>query len=118
MLKGVEQTLFQVLRYTYASISYRKLQHTVLFGLLFQHGPNHDFPPVGELDGVAEQVQQDLSDSGFVSDQLFRYILEDQEIHLDTFLVSIWRKKNDRILETVADVEKCVLRFQLSLFKF
>ena len=68
---------------------------------------------LGELDRVAEQVDQDLAQPGHVADDHFGCLRGDQVGQLQPLLGSPGGQQVERALDALAQVKRLMLEFQL-----
>ena len=65
----------------------------------------HDFTLFGELDGVANEIEDDLAQTGRISDQCVGDIGPDVAGELKSLLLSPQRQQLQSILESVSQIE-------------
>ncbi len=88
-------------------------QGDVVGRLRLEPGADDDLAGLGELDGVAHQVEHDLAQAHRVADQRLGDVAVDLAGELEPLLVRAQGQRLQRVLDAVADVE--VDRLELDL---
>ena len=84
------------------------------FGLIGLAGDReHHLALLGELDRIAQQVDQDLAQAGHVADDGFGGVRIDQVGQVQPFLGGAGRQQVQRALDALAQVKGLVLQLQL-----
>ena len=88
-----------------AGVGHLEMEEGSGAGRLPAPDPHDDFTRVGELDRVAEQVDEDLPEPAWIADRVVRNIRPDVEDQLDAFVCSRLREQLDRLLCHVLGAE-------------
>ena len=70
--------------------------------------------PFGELDGVADQIDEDLPQASGIADERVGHVRHDAARQLEAFLVRARRQQADGVLDDVAESERDALERQLA----
>src|SRR6516165_5444319 len=73
----------------------------------------HHLAFVGELDGITNQVDDDLSETNRVTKDAIRQIDLNVAPQLQFFLVSAWGKQAHCVFESVTEIEVSLVEFEL-----
>ena len=88
------------------------------FVLLFQHGADTDRAFLGELDGVADQVGQDLFQPQCITAQADGRIPINDADQFQVLLMGGWGEHGQRILNQIAEVERLIVENQFASLNF
>src|SRR5438270_1023446 len=75
---------------------------------------NRDFPALGELDSVADEVQQDLAESASIAEQPARHVAVNQAGDLEALRLGLSREQANDVLGDRAHVEIAHLELQFA----
>ena len=87
LLEGLKNRLQLICRQSDSGVLHCKAKLDLLFFLTYQFDTKNDLAALGELDGVAQQVQQNLSNPMHIADQPFGNPRIDVEGQLQSFVV-------------------------------
>src|SRR6185369_15762496 len=73
-------------------------------------------PFIRELDGVADKVDDDLSETNWVSKDAIRQVSLNVTSQLQFFVVGTWGQQAHCVFEGVAEIEVSLVEFELSRF--
>ena len=112
--KGTEQGLLLFRSEATARIGDRHLDHCFRTTVLFQHGAYDYGPLFGELDGVVDQVGQDLTNALGITQQVQGHIGINDGRLLQASLLRHGRQHGLHIFNQVVQVERAVLKGQFA----
>ena len=75
---------------------------------------DEDLAALGELDGVADEVDQDLAEAAGVADQGVGHVVGDVEGQLQALLVGPQAERPHRVAQAVAEVERAGVELELA----
>src|SRR4030095_16829451 len=91
---------------TDSGISNGEMQAKMFVGNGIDGYVDHDFAALGELQGCAEKVQNDLAQADRVAEKIFRNIAFQVTGELEAFLCGADAQRLDRVLQYVAKLER------------
>ena len=89
-----------------------------VFVLVFEHGAHGNGAFTGELDGVVDQVGEDLLEPQRVADQRQRGVAIHQADQFQALVVGRRGEDGQGVLQQVAQIERNVVQHQLAGFDF
>ena len=116
LAEGVENHPLFVGRDADAGVGHGHVHNGFAGGLRMARDAYDDFAFIGELDGVADQIQQNLTESPDVGDEDVRHVWRHFAQQLEVLLVSTDRQARQRIVERVAQLELCGIQVETSCF--
>ena len=93
---------------------YRKVEQQAIAATLGEADLEADIPLLGELDGIAHVVDQDLAESEFVTDQLIGNIRRYVDDELQSLLVGLFGGQIDQVIEQIIEGEGLRIERQLA----
>ncbi len=99
-----------------AGIGHRKMQERALAAAHVLVDFDQDVPAVGELDRVAHQVAEHLSQANRIADDAFGHVRVDVSHQLEPFLVRLDGQRLEQIGDDIADREGHGLELELARF--
>ena len=114
LLEAAEQSRLLLLAESYAGIMHRKVEQQAIAATLGEADLEADIPLLGELDGIAHVVDQDLAESQFVTDQLIGNIRRYVDDELQSLLVGLFGGQIDQVIEQIIEGEGLRIERQLA----
>ena len=99
-----------------AGVAHGAAQHDGVLVALGRGDLDTDLARVGELDGVAHQIEQDLTESARIADQRRRHVRRDAARQLQPLLVGPRREQLDAVFDGVAHGERHALERETAGF--
>lgn len=93
---------------------YRKVEQQAIAATLGEADFEANIPLLGELDGIAHVVDQDLAESQFVTDQLIGNIRRYVDDELQSLLVGLFGGQIDQVIEQIIEGEGLRIERQLA----
>src|SRR5439155_7131412 len=97
-----------------AAVADEIVQQRRVIVLRHQLDLDEDLPPFGELDGVADQIDQDLPQTERIAEDDARHVGQHVAHELESLLLGAQRKRLQQIGGVIADRERNRLELQLS----
>src|SRR5579872_5079562 len=116
LLECLEDRLLLLLWNANAGIRDEKMQSEVRLTLYLPFNVQHHFAFVGELDGVADKVDDYLSEANRVAEDPIRQVGLNVTGQFQFFLVSTRGKQAHRVFEGVTQIEISFVEFELPSF--
>ena len=112
--EGVENQLLLVRGDADAGVAHRQVDYQVLAILCVQFGVQRDLAALGELDRVADEVDQHLADAAGITDQLLRQVGLDLEGQFKILFEGAQRERLQRFGDGPLEVERNLFDEQLA----
>ena len=117
LVEGEEQAGLFAQRDADPGIADRERDHHAMLGFGFEHDADHDLTLIGELDGVTNQIVDDLDYSGLVADQCIRYVTVDDRHQFQVLRMGLRCPKADGRLHAVTQIERFMSQYHLAGFE-
>jgi hypothetical protein len=114
LAEGLEEPVHPIGGDSDAGVANRHIDFVVLIVQDMRHNRDHDFARRGELDGVTEQIDEDLAQPGHIAEQGVWNMILDHIGQIDMLFRGARREQIERALETVAQVKGLLLEVELA----
>ena len=101
-----------------AGIHNRETQPRMVFGQLQAINFQYDLAYLGEFDGVADEVDDDLTNATRVAVQVFRNLFINVECQFQSFGMGAKAQCFHGVAQRFADIEGCYFQFEFAGFDF
>ncbi len=112
--KGLENQPLLFRRNANPCVGYDKVQTNLLLGLRFRLNADGYLTLLGELNGVVDEIEEDLPQATWIADERLGHFGRDMASQVQSLLAGAESEHSDDIVDGIAQVELDAIKVQLS----